>query len=214
MSKQLRVKEIILVPAIISLLVSILRLTGELLGWSETLFSRAAGGGGSLIGISWLVVVFGVYFAWKLTKMGFPVQSAGRLLGLSFLAIVIVVGAALLAQAALGLTSSIELVAFAVLSVAVIFLVRSSWPELFRTLVAYGFAARIPVIIIMYFAIMGDWGTHYDSPPPEMEGMGWFTEWVITGVIPQATIWIAFTVIIGSLFAALTAIFVKAPESE
>jgi hypothetical protein len=37
---------------------------------------------------------------------------------------------------------------------------------LFKTLLLYGLAARIPVIIIMGLAIFGNWGTHYDAFAP------------------------------------------------
>ena len=42
------------------------------------------------------------------------------------------------------------------------------WPSLGKTLFAYGYAARIPVAIVMYFAIRGSWGTHYDALPPDL----------------------------------------------
>ena len=53
-------------PAVITLAVTLLRLVGELQGWSPLLFNREAGGGGALVGISWLVPVFGAWFGWKL----------------------------------------------------------------------------------------------------------------------------------------------------
>ncbi len=43
------------------------------------------------------------------------------------------------------------------------------WPCLFKTLLAYGLAARIPVAIVMFFAMLRKLGTHYDyvgMPPP------------------------------------------------
>jgi hypothetical protein len=206
MSETLDKKNLILGPAIITLFVTCLRLLGELMGWNEALFGRGAGGGGSLIGIAWLVPIFGVYFGWKLTKAGTPARSAGKLIGLSILSF------AILAAVTAGFTyldlgiPTFALIVISLVSIVVMFLVKSPWPELFGTLICYGFAARIPVIVIMFLAIMGNWGTHYDSPPPDMEGMSWFSEWVITGVIPQATVWIWYTVVVGGLFAGLTAL--------
>jgi hypothetical protein len=82
------------------------------------------------------------------------------------------------------------------------------WPALARTLTIYGFAARIPVAIVMLFAILGDWGTHYDAPPPDFPPTGPFVEWLLTGLVPQLTIWIYVTVVagmlVGSIAAALT----------
>jgi hypothetical protein len=64
-------------------------------------------------------------------------------------------------------------------------------------------------MLIMFFAILGNWDTHYDAPPPEMEGMSWFAEWVVTGVAPQLTFWVWFTVTVGALFAGLGALVFK-----
>ena len=85
-----------------------------------------------------------------------------------------------------------------------IVLQRGAWPSLFRALLAYGFAARIPVTIIMFFAIRGAWGTHYDGPPPGFpEGVPWFTKFLLIGAMPQLIVWIAFTVVVGTLFAGI-----------
>jgi hypothetical protein len=73
----LRLRSLILVPAVITLAVTLLRLVGELLRWNPTLFSREAGGAGAIVGIVWLVPVFGGYFAWKLVQAGDRFESAG-----------------------------------------------------------------------------------------------------------------------------------------
>ena len=68
---------LVLVPAVITLAVTLLRLVGELQNWSSTLFNREAGGGGALIGIVWLVPIFGVYFALRLAREG---EGPGKVL--------------------------------------------------------------------------------------------------------------------------------------
>ena len=78
--------QLILVPALITLAVTALRLVGELQGWSPLLFSKEAGGGGALVGISWLVVVFGAWFGWRLARAGQGPGAIGRALGLTILA--------------------------------------------------------------------------------------------------------------------------------
>ena len=65
-----RTGRLILVPAVVTLVVTLLRLVGELQNWSPALFSRAPGGGGSLVGISWLVPIFGAWFGWVLARSG------------------------------------------------------------------------------------------------------------------------------------------------
>ncbi len=82
------VKRLIMVPALIALAITIVRLVGELAGGSSALFSSEADGGGALVGIVWLVPIFGVYFAIKLVRQGFGPESAGKVIGLAVLGLV------------------------------------------------------------------------------------------------------------------------------
>ncbi len=91
MSSPVPWKQLILVPAILSLLVSLVRLTGELMQGSELFFNRAAGGPGALIGITWLVPIFGFYFGWSLVGRGFASVSPWRTVGVSLIGLVILV---------------------------------------------------------------------------------------------------------------------------
>jgi hypothetical protein len=84
-----------------------------------------------------------------------------------------------------------------------------AWPALGRVLLAYAFAARIPVAVVMLFAIFGNWGTHYDVAPPGFPQMGPLAKWAWIGLLPQMTIWIAFTVVIGGLFGIVAAAVVS-----
>lgn len=93
MRDQTPISRLILVPALLTLGVTILRLAGELSNASPTFFSRAVGGGAAVVGIIWLVPVFGIYFARRLARedSNAPVgRSAGfaalGLLALSVLA--------------------------------------------------------------------------------------------------------------------------------
>src|SRR5260370_38288123 len=52
-------KPLILVPAVITLAITLLRLTGEGLEWSPPFFGREAGGAMAIVGIVWLVPVLG-----------------------------------------------------------------------------------------------------------------------------------------------------------
>ncbi len=204
------IKQLILVPAVISLGVTLLRLVGELQNWSPMLFDASAGGGGALVGISWLVPVFGIYFAWKLAKSGDGPRRAGKVIGFAILAIAVVIGLSLGIAKLFGQDNLPALVVMELLVTVVgLAIVSKVWPELFKTLVAYAFAARIPVAILMFFAIMGNWGTHYDVPPPNFPEMGWVIKWALIGLLPQLTVWICFTAVIGMLFGGITALFVK-----
>jgi hypothetical protein len=196
---------LIVVPALITLAVTLLRLVGELQHWSPGLFNREAGGGGALVGISWLIPVFGIYFALKLAGRGEGPASLARAAGLAFggLGIMVAVGGGV---TAMKLGAAASLTAFAVASWLAIVVAMKGWPALGKTLIAYAFAARIPVVLVMLVAILGDWGTHYDVPPPNAPDvllMAPLTKWFWIGLVPQMTAWIFTTVVGGMLLGCL-----------
>jgi hypothetical protein len=197
---------LILIPSVITLAVTILRLVGELNNWSGFWFNRTAGGGGSPIGISWLAPIFGVYFALKLSREGNGPSSGSRAILFTLLSIAMVVVASLISFTLIspqpGHPASLALVG--VVTIVAILILRKPWPELFKTLIAYGYAARIPVAILMFFAIYGNWGTHYDVPPsPEFPAMHWVMKWLVIGALPQLIVWIWITVSTGLLFGSI-----------
>jgi hypothetical protein len=201
-----RPAKLILVPAVITLAVTLLRLVGELQGWSPALFSREAGGGGSLVGIAWLVPVFGAWFGWKLGRAGERPERPWHALGLTVLALAILPLSGLVAGK-LGVEprSLGTLGIFAVVSVAGLGVALVAWPALGRVLLAYGLAARVPVVLVMLAAILGNWGTHYDVPPPGVPEMSGLWKWLVIGVLPQMTVWLWFTSVIGGLFGIAAA---------
>ncbi|MFY9555922.1 MAG: hypothetical protein WAV20_13285 [Blastocatellia bacterium] len=196
--------QLITMPALITLAITILRLVGERRGWSRVWFNPDPGGGLAPIGIVWLVPIFGVYFAMKLANAGDGPSGAGRAVLFAFLGICVVVVGFVLAFALSqpGLLGA--QVAVGLAAIIAIILQYRAWPALFKALLAYAFAARIPVTIIMFFAIRGNWGTHYDGPPPGFPAdMHWFPKFLLIGAMPQLVFWIAFTVIFGTLFGAI-----------
>jgi len=196
--------QLIALPAVITLAVTIVRLIGEMQGWSKVWFNPAPGGGLAPFGIVWLVPIFGVYFAVKLANAGESPASAGRVALFAFLGLVVSVIGFVAAFAVSKPGAPLAQLCIVIASIVAIVIQKKAWPALFRTLLAYGFAARIPVTIIMFFAIRGNWGTHYDGPPPGFPAdIGWFPKFILIGVIPQLVFWIAFTVIFGMLFGAL-----------
>jgi hypothetical protein len=198
----LRHGRLILVPAVITLAVTLLRLVGELQRWSPTFFNRSAGGGGAIVGIVWLVPIFGIYFALRLARAGEGPGKVLRALGLVLLALVLLPVVGAVAGAAGADPQSLTMLVFlAVVSIVAVWVAFRAWPELGRVLIAYGVAARVPVAIVMLIAILGDWGTHYDVPPsPSFPQMAPLAKWFWIGLVPQLTIWIAFTVVVGMLF--------------
>lgn len=210
---EVSIKKLILVPSVITLGITLLRLVGELLQWSPTFFSREAGGAGALVGIVWLVPVFGILFALQLGKAGQGPAAAGKALGLCLLGFAVVPIAGV-AASALGVPqqSLVTLVVFVVASVAGGVIAFRAWPLLGRVLLGYGLAARIPVVIVMLIAMLGSWGTHYDAPPPDFPEMNVLAKWFWTGLLPQLTIWIWFTIAVGGIFGSVVALATRGKQ--
>lgn len=199
------VLRLILIPAVITLAVTILRLVGELQGWSPLLFGNEAGGGGAVVGITWLPFIFGPYFAVKLARAGEGPASTGKAVGFTLLGIVVFVAAGFVGFAPQVTLPGRMAIGYILMAGATL-LVYPGWPKLFKTLLAYAYAARIPVMIVMFFAIYGNWGTHYDALPPDYTGpadpLGKF---FLIGFLPQMIFWVGYTILIGSLFGGIAA---------
>jgi len=205
LANEIETRKLILVPALITLAVTLLRLTGELRHWSPALFNPAPGGGGALVGIAWLVPVFGVYFGLKLARAGLA-GPTGPAIGFALLGLLIMpIGGFTAVKLGMSQQSLALLGVFVVLSIIGGAVAYRGWPALGRVLFAYGLAARVPVALVMLAAMLGSWGTHYDLPPPDFPAMSPIAKWLIIGLAPQMTIWIWFTIAVGALFGAITA---------
>jgi len=207
MSQETSPGKLILVPAVITFAVTLLRLVGELQGWSPTLFSREAGGGGALIGISWLVPFFGAWFGWKLAKSGGSPGRIGPALLIAILAFALLpaIGFGAIKAANLDSQGFGAFGLFVVLAFAGLALGLRAWPALGKLLLQYALAARVPVILVMLVAMLGNWGTHYDVAPPNLPEMGTLAKWFAIGVVPQLSIWIWYTVVVGMIFGLAAA---------
>jgi len=200
---------LIILPALISLGVTVLRLTGELKGWSQEWFSTETGGvvpGGVswIIGITWLALPFGVYFALKLAAAGQGPRRTGKAVGYSLLGLLIALGGLFLLVPHLPVGFP-KILIFVWLFMAVGAIAPLlGWPALFKTLLAYGLASRIPVALVMFFAMRGNWGTHYDymGMPPEFQ-MSLLPKYLWLAFFPQLIFWVAFTILMGSLAGSI-----------
>jgi len=195
---------LIAVPAAITLAVTALRLLGEMLHWSPRFFSREAGGGLAVVGIAWLVPLFGIWFALKLRHAGVPRPRIGRAFAITLAALVVTPAIGLLAVA-LHMGPVGQVVLFCLGSVAAIAIGRFAWPSLGRVLLAYGLAARLPVVLVMLFAMLGRWDSHYALPRPDFPPMDPLPLWLLTGFLPQLTLWIAYTIVFGTVFGLIAA---------
>jgi len=205
--ENLSVSKLVLMPALITLAVTVLRLVGELNHWNPSLFNRAAGGGGALIGIAWLAPVFAVYFAVRLQNEGLGPERAAPAIGYNLLSVVVMVAGIFVFF--FGVQRAMRpmiWVGFAIVG-ASLWVMRRAWPAYWKVMMAYALWARVPVIVVMFFAIQGNWGTHYDIVPPggDVWGTNWFRKWFEIGVIPQLFIWIPYTVVLSALLGVIVA---------
>jgi hypothetical protein len=196
-------------PAVFSLAVTLLRLAGERLHWSPRFFSTETGGiqpsGMSwLVGITWLAVPFGVTFALRVASAGRGPERASRALGVSLLAAVFVLVALRLVLPLVPLPfPSILVLVWTAMALGAVVAARA-WPSLARVLLVYGLLSRIPVVVVMFLAMAGDWGTHYDyvgMPPPFQ--MPFWPRFLWLALFPQLVFWVGFTIVLGTLAGTL-----------
>lgn len=199
-----------LVPALISLAITLIRLAGELLGWAPRWFSTAPGGGAALLGITWLVPVFGAWFGWRLARDP-DRPRARRTIPLHLAAIVTWVGGFQFVIHVLKFDTSTrdgliaQLLSMAAASVLAALIAWAAWPRLARLDLAYAVLARIPVVLITFVAVIADWGTHYEKlGPDDYAGFPPVVRAVWLAVA-QLVFWPAFTLAAGGLFGSLVA---------
>ena len=198
-------------PALIALAVTLLRLAGELQGWSEAWFSRATSGlvpEGAvswLVGITWLALPFGAWFAFRLARSGAAIPPAGRAVLLATLALVVLYGGTrLVSLLRLGFPGF--LLAIWAVGVLAAILAWRAWPSLGRVLLAYGLLSRAVVALVMLLAMHGRWGTHYDyADMPRVQELPFWTAYVTFAFVPQLVFWVAFTIVTGMLAGTFVA---------
>jgi hypothetical protein len=195
---------LVLLPALVTLGVTLLRLTGERMGWSPRFFSTLPGGGLAIVGITWLIPVVGFYLGDRLSRLGSAPGSLRRAAGLPLAGLALIpIVAAILIRAGFGDSPSRYLGIWGVASLVGMAVAWGGWPKLGSLLLGYALAARLPVVLVMWLAMRGSWGTHYDALPPGFPPMVPSVLWLWTGLVPQMTIWVALTVVVGSLFGVL-----------
>jgi hypothetical protein len=198
-------------PALIAFAVTLLRLAGELRGWSEAWFDRATSGlvpTGAvswLVGITWLALPFGAWLAWRLLCSGESPPSTGRAVLLAVLALVVLYGGTRLVPL-LRLGFPGFLLAIWTVGVLAAMLAFPAWPALGGVLLAYGLLSRAVVALVMLLAMLGRWGTHYDyADTPRLLELPFWTAYVMFAFVPQLVFWVAYTIVLGMLAGTLVA---------
>jgi hypothetical protein len=152
--------------------------------------------------------IFGFYFAWKIWEQGERIDRIGRAFLLGFLGVVLnqLVEATVFQYANISIYSMlVTLWTVALISAYLQYLV---WPALCKTLIAYGLGARVPVVVIMFFALRGHWGTHYDRPSGPFT-LGFWPTFLLFGFFEELIYWVSFTVAVGSLAGSVAAFAAK-----
>jgi hypothetical protein len=206
--RSVSITKLITVPALITLAITILRLVGELQNWSPLLFSTKAGGGFALVGISWLPIIFGPYFAVKLAGAGQGPSSTGKAIGFAVLSLVVYFLAGLWFAATEAHLSYLTLLPILLMLVSA-FIPGIGWRSLGNTLVAYAFAARIPVLMVMFVAMRSGWETHYSRIAAMLANGGFAKQYLYEAFLPQMTLWIGWTAVVGSVLGTVVAAVVR-----
>ena len=197
--------KLILVPTLISIAITLLRLSGELQHWSEKWFSTDTGGiapsGVSwIIGITWLAFPFGIYFAWKLVSVGEAPPHPAKSISCAVLGLIVALGGLRFIPPLVPIGFPRILIVIWLIMVVAALIQSPGWPSLFKTLLAYGVASRAVVVVVMFAAMRGNWGTHYDyvGMPPQFQ-LGFWRGFFWLAFFPQLVFWVAFTILIGSV---------------
>ncbi|MBL9076283.1 MAG: hypothetical protein JNL08_02190 [Planctomycetes bacterium] len=197
---------LLLVPTLVTLLVSVARLMAEVQGRVTNL----SGGRGALLGITWLVFVFGGWFGWRLARLG-SAPRVRRAWLWSLLSLVAIVGTAAWRFAQVDLQDRSE-TAFAALRghVLVIAAVTTAagllqfvvWPRLAAVLLGYGLLARATVLALTWLAKQQGWDTHYTKFGPAGIERD-LPATMLSATIAQIGFWVPFTIVGGMVVGCL-----------
>lgn len=187
-------------PTVITLAVTLVRLGGELRGWPGPWFDLDRG----IVGITWLAPIFGIYFALMLWHEQERTERLPRAIALGLLGVLLneVVEATVFPYATISIFSQLGILwAVAVVSAL---LQYGAWPALFKTMTAYGLGARIPTVILTFFALRGHWRTHF-AYRPGPQRLGFWPRFLWFGLLEELIYWVSFTVATGCLAGSLAA---------
>jgi len=195
-------------PALITLAVTLLRLVGELLHWPKTWFNPAPGGPGPMQFVMVVLApIFGVYFAFRLARIGEGPGSATRALGHALLgAVLLVLG--FYVSFLLGTRFTGKLGLGYLMMAAAAALQFPAWLRFSKTQVAYALSARIPIVVIMFLALRGHWGTHFDNVQARYAQMSFWPTYLYFALLPHLVLWVSYTVVSGAVVGTIAAAFV------
>jgi hypothetical protein len=193
---------LVVLPTIVTLCVNAARAYAEFHGD----VTRQTGGGGALLGIVWLPLLFGAWFAFRLGGAG----SLPRLRpGWPWVLVSLLLLVGTVASQIVGIDRADKSdAAFASLRVSVLTIVGVAlpiaafqfviWRRLALTLLVYALVARGMVLFLTWLAKSNGWDTHYTKFGPagletDMAGT------MVSASIAQLGFWVPFTMLTGML---------------
>ena len=187
-------------PVLISLVVLLARLGGELAGLGAPWFSPAPGGGFAVVGMGWLIPIFGFWFGWKLTGAGRAPDRPGFSFLLHAAAAIFGVGGFVVAVAVLEAEFPVtQAVAGGGLLLAIL-LAWKAWPSLTRATLLYALLVRLAVVVVTIPTWYYEAGTHFDQVAEEFAERS-KNDQLLVLITPQLTLWIGLTIGVAGLLA-------------
>lgn len=194
----------VLIAGVLTLALTALRLYGELEGWDPKYFNREAGGGAALLGITWLVPIFGLWFGARLARNGKAPAKVGRAIALPLIGFLLMAGVFVLQFQVLELEGNAAMTLFWITGPVCAFFGIVAWPALAGTNLIYGVLARAPIVALTYWAISNNWDVHHAKLPPSAPTMT-DDERKFALSMAQVTLWVPFTILAGGFFGGIGA---------
>jgi hypothetical protein len=194
----------ILIAALITLVITGLRLLGEKEEWDPTWFSRQPGGGLALVGIAWLPILFGYWFGRQLTRAGSVPRSTRRALLLPVCGFVLTFVTGIVCLKVLKLEGVAVFYAFSAAAWVGALLALAAWPALFGVNLFYAVLARLPVIAVTWIAVSKGWDVHYAKMDPKAPALAG-NELAFALTMAQVCFWIPYTIMVGGFFGGIAA---------
>ena len=193
---------LILVPALIAVAITVLRAFGEVHHWPTPLVNSSVCGK-AILGVVWLVPLFGIYFGLRLFRADSQPRFMARAGVLAIASLLLKLGGTVVMERP-GVAYLTRVSLNFALTALALCLQAVAWPELFKALLAYGYASRIPISLVEFLAMRGHWGTHYDALDPGFPQIGFWPTYTRVSLVPNIFFMEAYTVVVGGLFGIFT----------
>lgn len=199
---------LLLWPSLLTLVLSVARLVGEVQGW----LPPTSGGALHPLGIVWCVFVFGAWFGWRLLRAGLGPRVrrpwAWALVALLAFAGTVMwrfrpfLGAGTDDATFQQLRTAVLVIVSVVLAAGALMFVV--WPRLAWLMLLYGLLARGTVVALTILAKQRGWNTHYTKFGPSgiERDMG---DTIVSASVAQFGGWVPFTIVGGVLAGSVVA---------